>query len=70
MLKILEYKNNFGWLDREYCLNFEQMGVTHREIQNLITKATRWSQRDKTTKLLGNWLKNIEKRQNLIIFLI
>ncbi len=60
LLKILEYRDKFGWLDRDHCLKFEQMGVTRRETQSLITKATRWSQRDKTTKPLGNWLKNLD----------
>ena len=48
------------WKDRNFCLNFELMGVTLQESQNLATKAARWAGQDELTKPLVPWLRNLK----------
>ena len=60
LLKILECRElNAKWLDRDFCLEHDLMGVNHIETKLLIEKAIRWAEFDKLTRPLTSWLCNI-----------
>ena len=60
LFKILNQKKiKSGWVDRDFCLQFEQMGVTLRESRTLASKIIRWSSRDKLTAPISGWMQNI-----------
>ena len=57
---ILQKKAISDWWNRDYCLKFEQMGITLVEAKNLARKASRWARNDHLTAPLSDWLIDIE----------
>lgn len=59
LAQILRHKGNKQWWKRDYCLEFDQMGITRREARNLADKASEWANFDRLTSPLTPWLQEI-----------
>jgi hypothetical protein len=57
--RILRLKGKSKWWDRDYCLEFEQMGITKLEACRLAKKASEWAVQDKLVAPLGKWLVEV-----------
>jgi len=60
LLKIIQKKVETNWWSRDFCLKFEQMGITLNEAKKLARKASRWARNDQLTAPLSNWLIDVE----------
>jgi hypothetical protein len=59
--RILKIKGSGRWWNRDYCLKFEQMGITKLEACRLAKKASEWAVQDKLVAPLGKWLVEVHE---------
>jgi hypothetical protein len=60
--KILKHKGSKGWWKREYCLEFDQMGITKTEASILSMRIATLAELDNLTKPISDWSKKIHDK--------